>query len=62
MLACGQSAAGVPLVCVVDHANRRVVVLALPADARALVGRTITLGRDPTGRMLIRPDGLRRGL
>ena len=62
MLACGESAAGVPLVCVVDQATRRVAVLPLPPDARALVGRPVTLGRDPTGRVVIRPDGLGRGL
>ena len=62
MLACGTSVAGVPLVYVVDQANRRVAVLPLPPDARALVGRTVTLGRDATGRVLIRPDGLGRGL
>jgi type IV secretory pathway VirD2 relaxase len=62
MLECGQSVAGVPLAYVLDQASRRVAVMPLPPDARALVGRTVTLARDATGRVLIRPDGLGRGL
>jgi type IV secretory pathway VirD2 relaxase len=62
MLASGQSVAGVPLVCVVDEANRRAVVVPLPTDARALVGRNVTVGRDASGRVVIRPHGLGKGL
>ena len=62
MLACGHNAAGVALACVIDQANARVVVVPLPPDAPALVGRNVALSRDTSGRLLIRPDGLGKGL
>jgi hypothetical protein len=62
LLACGQTAAGVSLVCVVDQINRRVAVLPLPHDGRGLVGGTVTIGRDAKGRLLLRPEQIGRGM
>jgi type IV secretory pathway VirD2 relaxase len=62
LLACGQTAAGISLVCVVDHMNRRVAVLPLPPDGRGLVGGTVTIGRDAKGRLLLRPEQIGRGM
>jgi len=62
LLACGQSAAGAPLVCVLDQSRRHVAVIPMPADARPLVGRVVTIRRDTAGRLLIQPDGLGKGL
>lgn len=62
LLACGQSAAGAPLVCVLDQSRRQLAVMPMPADARALVGRVVTIRRDTAGRLLIQPDALGKGL
>jgi type IV secretory pathway VirD2 relaxase len=61
LLACGHTAAGTPLACVVDQTNRRVAVLPLPRDGQDLVGGTVTIGRDANGRLLFRPEGIGRG-
>ena len=62
LLTCGQSAAGAPLVCVLDQSRRQLAVMPLPADARPLVGRVVTIRRDTAGRLLLQPDGLGKGL
>lgn len=61
MISCGQSATGVPLVYVLDQANGRLAVMPSPRDAAALIGRDVTIGRDPTGRLLFRADALGKG-
>jgi type IV secretory pathway VirD2 relaxase len=62
MFACGQDAAGTQLVYVLDQTNRRLVVMPAPHEAPALIGRQVTIGRDASGRFLVRADGLGRGL
>jgi type IV secretory pathway VirD2 relaxase len=56
----GVTAAGVSLVGVLDQSNRRLAVMPAPPDGAALIGRRVSLGRDATGRLVIRPDGLGR--
>jgi hypothetical protein len=62
MLACGQDSAGVPLVCVVDQTNRRLAVMPAPPDGAALIGKEVAVHRDPNGRLVLRRDGLERGM
>jgi len=62
LLACGQSAAGAQLVCVLDQRRRQLAVIPMPADARPLVGRVVTIRRDTSGRLVIQPGGLGKGL
>jgi len=62
LLALEERAPGAPLAYVLDKANRRMALVPMPANGRELVGRAVTLGRDREGRLLIRPDGLERGL
>jgi hypothetical protein len=62
MLACGESASGAPLVYVLDQAHRRLAVMPASPDVEALVGKNVTITRDPKGRLVVRADGLDRGL
>jgi hypothetical protein len=62
LLTCGQSAVGAPLVCVLDQSRRQLAVMPMPADARALIGRVVTIRRDTAGRPLIQPDPRGKGL
>ena len=45
-----------------DRSRRQLVVMPAPADARALVGRVVTIRRATDGRLVIQPDGLGKGL
>jgi hypothetical protein len=56
LLACGKSASGVALACVVDEGGRRAAVVPMPADARALLGRSVVVGRDGSDRVTLRLD------
>jgi hypothetical protein len=62
MLACGESATGAPLVYVLDQSQRRLAVIAASPDVAALIGKNVTITRDPKGRLVVRPDGLEREL
>jgi hypothetical protein len=62
MLACGQDSSATPLVCVLDQANRRLAVMPATPDVAALIGRQVTVARDPNGRLVVRRDGLERGM
>jgi type IV secretory pathway VirD2 relaxase len=62
MLACGESASGAPLVYVLDQVHRRLAVMPASPDVAALVGKNVTIARDSKGRLVVRPDGLDRGL
>jgi type IV secretory pathway VirD2 relaxase len=53
----GQTAAGVPLVGILDGPNRRLAVTPAPPDAAALLGRRVTVGRDAAGALAIRREG-----
>jgi hypothetical protein len=56
LLACGESASGAALACVVDEGGRRVAVLPMPADARPLLGRVVVVGPDGSERPALRLD------
>jgi type IV secretory pathway VirD2 relaxase len=62
LVGCGQTAAGVSLVGVLDRPNHRLVVMQAPADGAALVGRRVTVSREGTGHLVVRPDRLGREL
>jgi hypothetical protein len=62
LVACGHGGAGTPMAYVIDEATKRLVVVPLAPDAGAWSDRTVTLNRDAKGRLLIRPDGLARGV
>jgi hypothetical protein len=62
MLSCGQTAAGVSLVAVLDRPNHRLVVMPAPADGAGPIGRRVTVARDAAGHLVVRPDRLGREL
>ena len=62
VLACGHDSSGTPLVCVVDQANRKLAVMSATPEIAGLIGKQVTVGRDPNGRLVVRRDGLERGM
>jgi hypothetical protein len=62
LIPAGQTAGGVPLVGILDRPNRRLAVVPVPPQGREWIGRTVTIGRDANGQLLIRPDGLNKGI